>query len=32
MKLHATQEARGLTEAVLRAIRTDVFNVAAPLP
>ena len=24
--------ARGLTEAVLQAIRTDVFNVAAPLP
>jgi len=25
-------KARGLTEAVLQAIRTDVFNVAAPLP
>ena len=24
--------ARGLTQAVLQAIRTDVFNVAAPLP
>jgi hypothetical protein len=24
--------ARGLTAAVLQAIRTDVFNVAAPLP
>jgi hypothetical protein len=25
-------KARGLTEAVLQAVRTDVFNVAAPLP
>jgi hypothetical protein len=30
--LIAKWKARGLTEAVLQAIRTDVFNVAAPLP
>ena len=30
--LIAKWTARGLTEAVLQAIRTDVFNVAAPLP
>jgi hypothetical protein len=29
--LVAKWKARGLTEAVLQAIRTDVFNVAAPV-
>ena len=30
--LIAKWKARGLTEALLQAIRTDVFNVAAPIP
>ena len=31
LRHESQRKARGLTEAVLQAIRTDVFNVAAPI-